>query len=80
MIRCVITSICYHCLLSISYFIWYFFQRRYTARHFAEDYTTAHNSIASGLGAFDPPRVSGPSDEIPLSPLSPPRQVIYLSN
>ncbi|KAH8795543.1 hypothetical protein BGZ57DRAFT_847725 [Hyaloscypha finlandica] len=75
----VVSPLVYHCLLSVSYFIWYFFQRRYTAKHFAENDTirTHRNSIASSLGAFDPPRISGPRDEVPLSHFSP-RQALSL--
>jgi hypothetical protein len=76
--RVIMTSIGYHILLVISYFIWYGLQRRYTEKHYKdEDADADRDSIASGLGAFDPrpsglgafdPRPSGPGDEVPLSP------------
>ena len=61
MIHCVVSPLVYRLLLSISYFIWYFFQRRYTAKHFAENDTirTHRNSMASSLGAFDLPEYLG---------------------
>jgi hypothetical protein len=64
------TSIGWHILLVIEYFVWYFFQRRYNAKHFKDDPPNPRDSIASGLqlGVLDP-RPSRPSDEVPLSPL-----------
>ncbi len=62
-------SIGWHLLLVMKYFVWYFFQRRYNAKHYMDDSPNPRNSIASGLqlGVLDV-RPAGPSDEVPLSP------------
>jgi hypothetical protein len=63
------TSIGWHIFLVIQYFVWYFFQRRYNAKHFKDDPPNPRDSIASDLQLGDlDPRPSGPSDEVPLSP------------
>jgi hypothetical protein len=66
--RVLTISIGWHLLLVVSYFIWYLFQHRHTAKHYTDHIPGPNHSTASALqlGAFGlPPR--GPSEEVPLS-------------
>ncbi|KAE9371257.1 hypothetical protein N431DRAFT_425929 [Stipitochalara longipes BDJ] len=75
-LRCLMTSISYHSLLVISYFTWYFSERRYTAKHFKGN-ATGSTSTASGPGALDLPQVPRASDDVPSFS---PRQLLFLQS